>query len=501
MAAKGDRLRHLVASWWRRFGAYFRFDAEMPPREVQVRPQAAPPAGPLPAPEEPVFFQRTRFQGTLSGHGSSIPIGFDAWVDGLGLLHLELNRMPFSQEAYALHVDQRPGSPVDLLVLEGVSEAGHRFSSDSFSISQFRHGSEPGEELSYQGDCYDAELTLPADRRHDTSHDTRAWRVRQFRTFRRIAHDTPLGRVIIGGPKQDRDSQDPNGSIALHRPQGDTSDIWWSESDRLLTHVARVMSFACDTYLRPVIEERYDNGQVTVRIASQGRTSAPFMAPFYDLHMEPIFAFACDSFFSRYDEFEQLDAAIRWLTAPVAYDESRLINAMSALENILARCGLDEIGVFLGNSEFKQLAKEVRKLLKALKAPAGMSVKVAELNRRSLAEKVSALLQARGIVVSDMPEDWLDTIIRQRNIIVHTGISQDFGDLEPDTLDHTIWAREIVTRIILERLGFVGAYRSWLHHDEQLHFPECMPMEAWLRQQEAEAAQLAELGDGNESHT
>jgi hypothetical protein len=249
-----------------------------------------------------------------------------------------------------------------------------------------------------------------------------------------------------------------------------------------------VLSFACDTYLRPVIEERYANGEVTVRVARQGRASAPFMQPFHFLNMQPIFVRACQSFFDRHDEIEQLDAAIRWLTAPVAYDESRLINAMSSLENILSRCSIEQIEYFLGNSAFKKVAKAVREALKGVGAPEAMAPKIAELNRRSLGDKVEALLATRGIRCDDFPEGWLATIVQHRNVIVHTGISPDFLDTEPDTLDHTIWAREIVTRVILERLGFAGAYRSWLHGDEQLHFPECITMEQWVRQQEAEAS-------------
>ena len=429
------------------------------------------------------FFETTRFEGTLSGHGSSVPIGFDLTVDDFGVLQLSLDRMPFSREAYALHVNGRPGTPVDLITLEGRSAAGHVFRSDTFHIGHFSHGSRPGEELSYQGDCYDAELEVPPS----SERNLRVWRVRQFRTFRRIARDTPLGRVVIGGPRQDQDAQEPDGFIALHRPGDGGGEHWWAESERFLTHVARVLSFACDTYLRPVMEERFHDGGVTVRIARQGRASPPFMAPFHELHMEPIFACACDSYFDRHDAIEQLDAAIRWMTAPVAYDESRLINAMSALENILDRCGLEQVDTFMSASAFKRVASRVRALLAELDVPAGMAGKVPELNRRSLAEKVTALLAARGVTVADMPDGWLALVIRQRNTIVHTGMSGDFGEHEPDTLDHTIWVREIVTRIILERLGFEGAYRSWLHHDEQLHFPECIPMQDWMHAREREA--------------
>ena len=437
------------------------------------------------------FFDTTRFHGTLSGHGSRIDIGFDVTVDDHGVLQLTLDRIPFSREAYALHVNQRPGTPVDLLRLEGTSTSGHAFRSESFHISRFNHGSQAGQELSYQGDCYDAELDLPPKEQNEPHRDARVWLVRQFRTFRRIARDTPLGRVIVGGPQQDQDAQEPNGFLAIYRPEGAANPEWWADSERLLTHIARVLSFASDTYLRPVIEQRFEAGGTTVRIAQQGRASPPFMAPFHSLHLEPIVATACDSFSTRHAAIEDLDAAIRWLTAPVAYDESRLVNAMSALENILDRCGVGEVDAFMGSSAFGRVASRVRGVLREIGVPEGMASKVPELNRRSLAEKVQALVQARGIVVTDFSDNWLSTVIRQRNVIVHTGVSGEFGDYEPDTIDHTVWVREVIFRIILERLGFEGAYRSWLHHDEQLRFPECIPMEEWVRRREAAGEPLS----------
>jgi len=434
----------------------------------------------------------TRFEGTLSGHGVRIPVGFTAAIDDLGELQLELDRLPFSREAHALRVNQRPGSAVDLIELEGRSDGGHRFRSDSFHIARYSHSSAPGQELSYQGDCFDAEIVLPRPDASLERHDLRIWHVRQFRTFRRIARDTPLGRVVIGGPRQDREAQEPNGFLALYAPDGGGDDAWWGEGERFLTHLARVLSFACDTYLSPVIEEQYRGDHVAVRVARQGRAAAPFMAPFHELNMEPILACACDSYSSRHDQVAEIDAAIRWLTASIAYDENRLLNAMSALENILDRCGIEGVETFLGSSAFKKVAKQARALLADLKAPEGMARKVPELNRRPLADKVDVLLADRAIVTTDMPAGWLDTVIRQRNLIVHTGVSGDFGDQEPDILDHTIWVREIVTRIILDRLGFVGAYRSWLHHDEQWRFPECISMREWIDRQAQASAPAAD---------
>ena len=78
-------------------------------------------------------------------------------------------------------------------------------------------------------------------------------------------------------------------------PGGASDDRWWAESDRFLTHLARVMSFASDTYFRPALEQRFFDGRCTVRISSQGRASPPYMAPFHFLHMQPIFNCACET--------------------------------------------------------------------------------------------------------------------------------------------------------------------------------------------------------------
>lgn len=445
-------------------------------KPMPSRPKPSPDNADRPRP----IFEVTRFQGSLSGNGRKIRIEFDAHVDPAGVLRLKLDRIPFSAEAFALRVDRPTRTAVAPLTLEGTSEEGQRFHSSSFVSNQYHHGSEPGIELSYQGECFEAELTIPHPTQPHPNPDARVWRVHQLRTFRTIEHTTDLGRVVISGPSPDAEAEVPTGSIAIFRPQENGSETWWRDGERLLAHVARVLSFACDSYLRPVVEFRYEASHQTVRILRHGSTAPPYMPPFHELNMAPIFACACESYFTRQSEIEELDPAIRWLTAPVIYDESRLIAAMSALESILDRCKLPGFETFMEPKAFKPVASKIRSCLEALDVPPGMAKKVPELNRRTLDEKVERLLTARGIAVGDLPPGWLKAIIRQRNAIVHRGVSNEVGDQVPRAFDHTIWAREIVSRVILERLGFEGAYFSWLHHHEQIRFPECIPLREWL---------------------
>lgn len=425
-------------------------------------------------------FPATSFEGTLSGDEASVAVNFTAEIDRNGLLQLHLENLPVSQAALKLNAHSRPRDEVDVLSLRGANDDGMQFSSDGFHITHFNHGAE----LTYQGECDDAEIAMVRNEDANGPQHMRVWHVRQFSTFRKMVRDTELGRVVIAGPKNESGSQEPDGYMAVVMADGLDDEAWWPESERFLEHVARVLSFASDTYFRPVIEERYEPDRLTIRVCRQPRANNPFMAPFHFLHLDPIFECACESYFTRHDQVVALDTAIRWLTAPIAYDENRLVNAISALENILDNAELDGLANYLGNSKFKKIAKQVRQVLRDAAAPDQMLNKVAELNRRSLAEKVETLLAERRIEANDMPEDWLDIAIKQRNHIVHRGFARRVADENEDVLDHTVWVREIVTRIILQQLGFEGGYRSWLHRDRQWHFPLGISMEEWVRRQE-----------------
>lgn len=127
-------------------------------------------------------------------------------------------------------------------------------------------------------------------------------------------------------------------------------------------------------------------------------------------------------------------------------------------------------------AEFEALQKKVRKFLKIEGAPFGMRTKTGELNRRSLREKLEALLTSRGIVSADLPENWLKNVIDARNLIVHTGVAPERADEDDRLFREVVQAREVVTRVILAEIGFEGQYRSWLYGDQYLQFPLCRPM-------------------------
>lgn len=288
-----------------------------------------------------------------------------------------------------------------------------------------------------------------------------------------MERDTRLGRLVLAGRAGKGEGDVPACGIALHAGAQER-DGWWEESEKLLRHLCQVLSFACDSYLVSVYERRARLGEDVYRFVSRGPTSQPHLPPFDMLYMEQIFDCAVRSFEDRADAVARLDPAIRWLTAPAAYEENRLINAMSGIESILARAALPDL--FMETDAFESLQKKVRKFLKAEGAPFGMRSKTAELNRRSLRERLEALLDTHAIVRSDLDPDWMATLIEARNLIVHTGVAPERSDDDDRLFPLVVQAREVVTRIILSELGFESQYRSWLHGDQYLEFPSCRPM-------------------------
>lgn len=428
------------------------------------------------------FLKPTSFQGKLRRQGHSVDIKFIAQIDDDGVLELKIERIPFSREAIDLYKFGKPGQRVDYLTLDGDSDDGWSIHSEKFMVTKSGHSSEVGREIEYQGRCIVAELRRDLDQPAKRSQIS--WFVRKVRAVHVLSWSGPIGRVDAGG-KIDvaSDSQYPSGVIQITHPVGEADAEWWSESERFLTHIARVLSFGYDTYLMPLIEQKVHQKKLVWRIIQRGRTAPPFLAPFHEVYMEPIFRRACESFATHRDEVVALDPAIRWLTAQVALWEQRLINAMTALECIIDRTAPEGTRQFMSDKEFKPIKKSLKKFLRESGVPIGMLVKIMDLNRRSIKEQLESLLKDRAIFVDDLPPFWIEKVIKSRNLLVHTGVVPEAISENGVTFEQIVWTREIVTRLILERIGFSGSYCSWLHNHDQYHFPECEKMEVWAAKQ------------------
>lgn len=408
-----------------------------------------------------------RFDGTLALNDHSVPIGFEAGMDDDGGLTLTLDPIRPARAGVTFHPHGEALQNQVRCTLTGRANAGWRFASDAFYVARWRHP--PDDQVELAGDCSLASFSRDVAADHQ---DLRAWYLRKLGTFHGMERETRLGRLVFTGHTE-RPTQAPSAVIALHAGAQELPG-WWEESERFLIHLSRVLSLASDVYALPVYEQSIRHGVMTLSVVRRSPASTPYMPPFDTLFMDQIFGTAIATFEERADVVERFDPAIRWLTAGVAYEENRLINAMSALESILARSDLPDL--FMDAEAFRALRNRVRRFLRAENAPSRMGGKADELNRRSFRDKIEDLIAAHAIVTTDFPEGWLGAIIAARNTIVHTGVAPDLPAPNARLLDHIVWAREIVTRILLAALGFTGQYQSWLHRSAYISFPGCRPM-------------------------
>jgi hypothetical protein len=403
------------------------------------------------------------FDGAIEAGDKALPVRFTAAINSDGELQLSFQPIEPSRAAFPFIPEQRVLEPLQQFTLRGHAEEAWAFESETFHVSRW---SRLTDHIEITGYCGIAELSRPAK---PDQPDLCAWFYRKLAAIHTITASTDLGTVVLRGYKDSAD-QEPVSLVAIQSEKQE-SEPWWRETERFLIHIQRVLSLACGVYLLPVYEQRFQAGRMTLRVAQRSRAPMPYLAPFRDLFMEEIFGCAILSFPDHADEVVRLDPAIRWLTAPVALAESQLINAMSALECILASSNIDQF--YLDDAAFKEIQKTTAKSLKQAKAPSRMRSKLRELNRRPFSEKLGELLDRQPFPTTDFPADWLKGATEARNVIVHTGISPDLPATSASLLDHVVQVREIVIRLMLAAIGFKGQYQSWLHRCADLNFPGC----------------------------
>lgn len=408
------------------------------------------------------------FDGTIHAGNKVLAVRFTAAINSNGELQLEFQPIEPSPNAASFIPEQRVLEPLQKFILRGRAGEIWNFESETFYVSQW---SRLPDHVQIAGYCGVAELSRPATPDH---HDACAWFYRKLMAIHPISTKIDLGTVVLRGYKHNPD-QEPVSLVAIQSEKQE-DDPWWEKTERCLIHIQRVLSLACGVYLLPVYEQRHRAGRFTLRVAQRSRAPAPYLAPFRELFMEQIFGCAISSFQDSADEVVRLDPAIRWLTAPAALAESQLINAMSALECVLASSNIGQFYVD-DEAEFDALRKRATKFLKGEKAPSKMASKLRELNRRPFSEKLGELLKRQPFPIADFPADWLKAATDARNVIVHTGISPDLPADSASLLDHVVRVREIVIRLMLAAIGFTGQYQSWLHHCADLSFPACHRMD------------------------
>ena len=411
--------------------------------------------------------QAIRFTGEIAGDVLRSSVEFDVVVDARGTLQLTFQPVPTTAEALGAFDRSTRDGRFTKSRLVGEAAGGQRFSSETFYITGVNHGSDPDRGVTFRGRCSVAiiEEIFP-----ETSSPRLIWWVRCLDTFRPLTCRMDPGTAIASGRKSEGDPQRLTGCFAIEAQPGH-EDSWWAEAGLVLEHLSRCMSLACGTYFRPHLVERRQGPRRTLEMRAHSPTAEPSLEACPSLDLDPIFQCACAGYAERFDRMKRLDVALQWLLAPGYYDEIRLLNAMTALENVLH--GSDGTQAdFLAPRPFKTLKSSVREFLLGERVPDGMLEKIPELNRRTFAHKLTDLLAQRGTATEGLPAASLRAMIKARNDVVHRGLYRTGDPNQTDAWTHMLLARELVIRLALDELGYGGRYLDAMNGYALVDFPK-----------------------------
>lgn len=123
--------------------------------------------------------------------------------------------------------------------------------------------------------------------------------VKGFKNFRQLKSKCNLGTIMMNGENSIEEPDTITGYIEVF-PDNKPSNLseWRTESDKLLEHVRRVMSFASAAVLQvPIIEYFLDNSLEIHSLSQVRQASAPMPTINY-LNQQSVFESAVLSFFN-----------------------------------------------------------------------------------------------------------------------------------------------------------------------------------------------------------
>jgi hypothetical protein len=427
--------------------------------------------------------QPFRFRGILRLGDESVAVNFQAHVSRRGELVIEFEELSLTDETrFILTEWHREGSGITYFRLTGEAEDNVRLDTDRLYFNSIgpHSDSERGSYFVFVATCEMATLQRKATSLSLTPVYLLA--LQAFQCFPQVTATCPLGELVAGGDVRETDLQNVTGYIQLraHERPADLAQ-WRAEAKRLLDHVRRVMSFASGANLADPTRTFFldDDVEISVQSHTPFRVSPIPAVPI--MGRDDIFSAAVTSFFTPPFHAKNLWMALEWIAMEATYNEVRLVNAMTALENLVSSNTRDSRQLLDGTlfaklksvlaTTIKEFAKnnDFQTLHPTLADE--MAAKLAELQRRSLRRKLDILLERWSVPMEGITKAMIRSAFNARNEIIHEGRYYVEGETRPELWDHYCVIREIATRLIFSAIGFRGRYISHLGGYHQTSFP------------------------------
>lgn len=422
------------------------------------------------------------FSGSLQTKDCITPVTFSARIDQSGEVEFDFGTIALTQETIFIMKYWKD----EFFSLSGKSTGDIEFKTENLHFNSLKHESskETGSRMSPVGGCSRAEfhrkLLEPSPKPILRMY------VKGFQNFRQLSSKCSLGTVTMDGHASIDDPDLITGHISVY-PDNEPADlsVWRMETGKFLEHVRRVMSFAATSMLQAPIVEFYAGDVLEVVALSQNRQAPALMHTFHYLNQQPVFDAAVMSFFNPPFKVNNLFFAIEWFAMDATYNEVRLVNAMTVLENLVAANLADKDAKIRPSKEFEKIRRELRQVIKqcvdkwsaeesgkAEEVVAELNERLADLNRRSIFQKLKILSERWSVPLDGIPDDKIRAAKQARDLIVHRGhYYEEEKEKKENLWEHVTVVREIVVRFLLTAIGYKGTYFSYFGGYHEAQFP------------------------------
>lgn len=423
------------------------------------------------------LYPEKRFSGSVSRGDRRAECNFRVEVDSGGAIRLSFERTPLDDVNAFLYGAVRISTDFVLFEMEGVSEDGDRIHCDRvYFTSPNAPFDKHGRYFMFAGSCARAKITMLVD---TSKFDALVQcGLLGFRSYYSATAASNFGQLTIVGSKEDK-SHEIAGALELETTfEKIASEKHREEMFEFLDHVLWIMSFASGTLIKDPVRRVSYRGKSEIEVFEVSEPPKTFLPAFHFLDMDEIFRLAVDTFSTKKDECRKLRTVLEWFLMKADYTESRVLGLVICFEYLCNTFLTKTDTLRKTKAEFRQIRRTLRSSLEASSMNAHhqqfVCWAVADRNKLSLKDKIIRLLAKWQIPTHDLPKDLIGRLIDSRNFIIHRGADRNTSGEEANSLwEIVLLGRELLTRVILSRIGFVGSYFSYVGGQHMRSFPSC----------------------------
>jgi hypothetical protein len=192
-----------------------------------------------------------------------------------------------------------------------------------------------------------------------------------------------------------------------------------------------------------------------------------FLPPIFDIIQQPIFMQAAEGFWKRRAKYKDLRLVFDFLLLGSGNIDTRLMMQSISVEFLTNNYLSREEKKLMSSTDFGQ----IRTGLCAALTSSAMSEDdkehawetVRESNRLPFKRKIDKLIEKWSVSMTDIPPETIADLVKVRNAIAYGKIlSVDRSTRGTDRVELMLNSRELITRMLFLRMGYHGAYTSFV---------------------------------------